>query len=71
MNDISIYDQNQYVPNRDGVNKSTDYINSIFHREVNIAELINQQKPDKRQNTEKWFERECKMIRKDLRKNIK
>ena len=31
MNDISIYDQNQYVSTRDGVNKTTDGINMIFH----------------------------------------
>ena len=31
MNDISIYNQNQYIPTRDGVNKATDD-NMIFHK---------------------------------------
>ena len=68
MNDISIYDQKQYISTRDGVNKATD-INMIFHKAAIKADLMKQkQKPVKRQNTEKWFDQECKTIRKDLKK---
>ncbi len=62
MNDISIHDQNQYVPTRDGVNKATDDINMIFHKAAIKADIKQKRKPVKRQNIEKWFE--CKTIRK-------
>ena len=66
--DISIYDQNQYVSTRNGVNKATDDFNMIFHKAAIKADLIKQkQKPVKRQNTKKWFDQECKTIRKELR----
>ena len=42
MNDTSIFDQNQYVSTRDGVNKATDGINMIFHKEAIQADLIQQ-----------------------------
>ena len=46
MNDISIYDQNQYVSTRDGANKATNDINVIFHKAAIKADLIKQiQKP--------------------------
>jgi len=68
MNDISIYDQTQYVPTKNGVNKATDDINTIFHKAAIRADLIKQKhKPIRRQNVEKWFDKECKTIRKDLR----
>ena len=52
MNGISIYDQNQYVSTRDGVNKATDDINMIFHKEMK-ADLIKQTRmPVKRQNSQ-------------------
>ena len=69
MNDISKYDQNQYAPTRDSVNKAIDNINMIFHKAAIKADLIkHKRKPIKGQNTEKWFDQECKTIRKDLRK---
>ena len=69
MNDMSIHDQKQYVSTRGDVNKATDEINMIFHKAAVKADLMKQKrKPVKRQNTEKWFDQECKTIRKDLRK---
>ena len=67
MSDISKYDQNQYAPTRDGVNKAIDNVNIIFHKAAIKTDLINW-KPIQRQNTQKWFDQECKTIRKDLRK---
>ncbi len=67
INDISIYDQNQYVPTRDGANKATDDIN-IFHKAAIKADIKQKWKPVKRQNADKWFGQECKTIRKALRK---
>ena len=65
----SKYDQNQYASTRDGVNKAIDNINMIFHKAAVKADLIKHKgKPIKRQNTEKWFDQECKTIRKDLNK---
>ena len=69
MNDMSLFDQNQYVPTKDGVNMAIDYINMIFHKAAIKADLIKQkQKPVKRQNADKWFDQESKTIRKDLRR---
>lgn len=68
MNDISIIDQNQHVPTRDGVNKAIDDINMIFHKAAIRAELITpKRKPVKRQSADKWCDQEHKTIRKDLR----
>ena len=62
-------DQNQYVSTRNGINKATDDVNMIFHKEAIKAGLMKQKrKPVKRQNPDKWFDQECKTIRKELRK---
>ncbi|KAF0039077.1 hypothetical protein F2P81_009561 [Scophthalmus maximus] len=50
MNDISICDQNQYVPTRDGVDKVIDDINMIFHKEAIKADLIKPKRKDKTPN---------------------
>ena len=69
MNHMSLFDQNQYAPTKDGVNMAIDYINMIFQKAAIKADLIKQKrKPVKRQNADKWFDQECKTIRKDLRK---
>ena len=48
------------------INKAT---NMIFHKAAIKADLIKQKrKPVKRQNADKWFDQECKTIRKDLEK---
>lgn len=41
MNDILIYDQNQYVPTRDGVTNANGDINMIFHKAAIKAGLRN------------------------------
>ena len=53
------------VSTRYGVYKATDDIN-IFHEAVIKADLIKQ----KRQHADKWFDQECKTIRKDLKKRV-
>ena len=65
MNDISIYDLNQYFFTRDGVNKATNDINKAA---IKADRIIQKRKPVKRQKTEKWFNQECKTIRRDMRK---
>ena len=69
MSDISVYHQKQFASSRDGVNRATNDIIAIFHKAAIKADLIkHKRKPVKRQNREKWFDQDCKNIRKDLRK---
>lgn len=71
MNSIQFFNNSQYQNNKDGVNSATQNINCIFQKAASKANL---RKPkqcnirSKNQNvSDKWFDNECKTIRKHLR----
>ena len=59
---------NTFHCNSEGVNLAVENLNSIFDLSASLSNLkISNRKPKKMNNNDKWFDEECKNLRKKLR----